>query len=81
MLHNQVAINVCPAIQAKGTAKSNAQLNFFSTNLMVRVNIDMMCTKWRAKENKLQSDGTLTTTCQYKYTDKGQQVLTRTMQS
>jgi len=31
MLHNQVAINVCAAIQAKGTAKSDAQLNFFST--------------------------------------------------
>ena len=71
MLHNQVAINVSAAIQAKGTAKSNAQLNFFSTNLMVRVNIDLMCRKWRAKENKLQSDGTWTTTCHYKYTDKG----------
>ena len=43
MLHNQVAINVSAAIQAKGTTKSNAQLNFFSTNLMVRVNIDLMC--------------------------------------
>ena len=53
MLHNQVAINVSAAIQAKSTAKSNAQLNFFSTNLMVRVNIDLMCRKWRAKENKL----------------------------
>ena len=31
MLHNQVAINVSIAIQAKGTAKSNAELNFFST--------------------------------------------------
>ena len=41
----------------KAQAKSNAQLNFFSTNLMVRVNIDLMCRKWRAKENKLQSDG------------------------
>ena len=81
MLHNQVAINVCAVIQAKGTTKSNAQLNFFSTNLMVRVNIDLMCRKWRAKENMLQSDGTCTTSCQYKYTDKGQQVLTRTMQS
>ena len=58
MLHNQVVVNVCAAIQAKGTAKSNAQLNFFSTNLMVRVNIDLMCRKWRAKEIKLQSDGT-----------------------
>ena len=58
MLHNQVAINVSAAIQAKGTAKSNAQLNIFSTNLMVRVNIDLMCRKWRAKENKLKSDGT-----------------------
>ena len=58
MLHNQVAINVSTMIQAKGTTKSNAQLNFFSTNLMVRVNIDLMCRKWRAKENKLQSDGT-----------------------
>ena len=27
MLHNQVAINVSAAIQAKGTAKSNAELN------------------------------------------------------
>ena len=27
MLHNQVAINVSTAIQAKGTAKSNAELN------------------------------------------------------
>ena len=31
MLYNQVAINVSTAIQAKGTAKSNAELNFFST--------------------------------------------------
>ena len=31
MLHNQVAINVSTAIQAKGTTKSNAELNFFST--------------------------------------------------
>ena len=31
MLHNQVAINVSIMIQAKGTAKSNAELNFFST--------------------------------------------------
>ena len=31
MLHNQVAINVSTAIQAKGAAKSNAELNFFST--------------------------------------------------
>ena len=30
MLHNQVAINVSAAMQEKGTAKSNAQLNFFS---------------------------------------------------
>ena len=58
MLHNQVAINVSTTIQAKGTAKNNAELNFFSTNLMVRVNIDLMCRKWRAKKNKLQSDGT-----------------------
>ena len=58
MLHNQVAINVSAAIQAKGIAKSNAQLNFFSTNLMVRANIDLTCRKWRAKEHKLQSEGT-----------------------
>ena len=58
MLHNQVAINVSAMTQAKGTAKSNAQLNLFSTNLTVRVNIDLMCRKWRAKENKLESDGT-----------------------
>ena len=58
MLHNQVAINVSATIHEKGIAKSNAQLNFFSTNLMVRVNIDLMCRKWRAKENKLQSDST-----------------------
>ena len=31
MLHNQVAINVSTTIAAKGTAKSNAELNFFST--------------------------------------------------
>ena len=31
MLYNQVAINVSTSIQAKGIAKSNAQLNFFST--------------------------------------------------
>ena len=31
MLHNQVAINVSTAIQAKGIAKRNAELNFFST--------------------------------------------------
>ena len=31
MVHNQVAINVSTVIQAKGTAKSNAELNFFST--------------------------------------------------
>ena len=62
MLHNQVAINVSTTIQAKGTAKSNAELNFFSTigviQPYVRVNIDLMCRKWRAKENKLQGDGT-----------------------
>ena len=45
MLRNQVAINVSAAIQAKGTVKSNAQLNFFSTYLMVRVNIDLICRK------------------------------------
>ena len=62
MLHNQVAINVSTTIQAKGTTKCNAELNFsvpsVLSNLMVRVNIDLMCRKWRAKENKLQSDGT-----------------------
>ena len=58
MLHNQVAINVSAAIQEKATSKSNAQLNYFSTNLKVRVNIDLMCGKWRPKVNKLQSDGT-----------------------
>ena len=58
MIHNKIAINVSTTIQAKGTTKSNAQLNFFSTNLMVRVNIDLMCRKWREKENNLQSDGT-----------------------
>ena len=31
MLHNQVAINVSTVTQVKGTAKSNAELNFFST--------------------------------------------------
>ena len=31
MLHNQVAINGSTAIQEKGTAKSNAELNFFGT--------------------------------------------------
>ena len=31
MLHNHVAINVSTAIQAKSTAKSNAELNFFRT--------------------------------------------------
>ena len=31
MLHNQVAINVSIGIQAKGTTKSNAELNFFGT--------------------------------------------------
>ena len=31
MLHDQVAINVSIAIQAEGTAKSNAELNFFTT--------------------------------------------------
>ena len=31
MLPNQVAINVSTAILAKGTAKSNAELNFFTT--------------------------------------------------
>ena len=31
MLHNQVAINVSTTIQAKGRAKSNAELNSFST--------------------------------------------------
>ena len=80
MLHNQVAINVSAAIQAKGTAKSNAQLNFFSTNLMVRVNIDLMCRKWRARENKLQSVHEELVD-KYKYSDEGQQILTRTMQS
>ena len=36
MLHNQVAINVCAAIQAKGIAKSNAELKFFSTIGVIR---------------------------------------------
>ena len=31
MLHIQVAINVSTTIQAKCIAKSNAELNFFST--------------------------------------------------
>ena len=31
MLHNQIAINVSTSMQAKGTTKSNAELNFFST--------------------------------------------------
>jgi hypothetical protein len=31
MLHNQVAINVSTSIEAKGTDKSNAELNFFSS--------------------------------------------------
>ena len=31
IIHNQVAMNVSTAIQAKGTTKSNAELNFFST--------------------------------------------------
>ena len=31
MLHNQVAMDVSAAIQEKGTTKSNAELNFFST--------------------------------------------------
>ena len=31
MLHNQVAINVSTTIYATGAAKSNAELNFFST--------------------------------------------------
>ena len=31
MLNNQVAINVSTTIQAKGTTKSNAELNFFNT--------------------------------------------------
>ena len=31
MLHNQIAINVSTVIQAKGTTKNNAELNFFST--------------------------------------------------
>ena len=54
MLYNQVAINVCAAIQAKGTTKSNAQLKFFSTIGVIqpygKSNIDLMCRKWRAKE-------------------------------
>jgi hypothetical protein len=31
MIHNELAINVSIAIQAKGTDKSNAELNFFSS--------------------------------------------------
>ena len=50
MLHNQVAISVSATIQANGTAKGNAQLNFFSTNLMVRVNIDLMCRNGRQRK-------------------------------
>ena len=85
MLHNQLATNVSASIQTKGTAKSNAELNFFSTIGFIqpygKSKYRPMCRKWRAKENKLQSDGTWTTTYQYKYADKGQQVFTRTMQS
>ena len=36
MLHNKVAINVIAVIHAKGTAKSNAQLNFFSTTGVIQ---------------------------------------------
>ena len=36
MLRNQVAINVSAAIQSKGTAKSNAELNFFGTTGVIQ---------------------------------------------
>ena len=72
-------------IQAKGNDKSNAELNFFSSIGFIQ---HFSKSKYRSdvykiegKENKLQSDGTWTTSWQYKYSDKGQQILTRTMQS
>ena len=62
MLHNKVAINVSVAIQAKGTAKSNAELNFFSTIGVIqpygKSKYISDVQKMEAKENKLQSDGT-----------------------
>ena len=36
MLHNQVAIHVSAMVQAKGTTKSNAELNSFSTIGVIR---------------------------------------------
>ena len=62
MLHNHVAINVSTAIQAKGTAKSNAELNFFSTIGVIqpygKSKYKSYVQKMEAKENKLQGDGT-----------------------
>ena len=70
-------------IQAKGTDKSNAKLNFFSSIGFIQ---NFSKSKYRSdvykiegKENKLQSDGTWITSWQYMYSDKGQQILTRTM--
>ena len=54
MLHNQVAINVSAAIQAKGTAKSNAELNFFST---IGVTQPYGKSKYRSDVQKMEGKG------------------------
>ena len=63
MLHNQLAINVSKTIQAKGTDKSNAELNFFSSIGFIQHfgkskyrsdNVEKM----EGGEDKLQSDAT-----------------------
>ena len=51
---NQVAINVSAAIQAKGTAKSNAELNFFSTIGVIQP--DGKC-KYRSDVYKMEGKG------------------------
>ena len=54
MLYNQVAINVSTAIQAKGTTKSNAELNFFST---INVNQPYGKSKYRSYVQKMEGKG------------------------
>ena len=52
MLHNQVAINVSTMLQAKGIAKSNAELNFFRT-----IGVIQPYGKGKYRSNALKMEG------------------------
>ena len=54
MLHDKVAINVSAAIQEKGTAKSNAELNFFG---IIGVIQPYGKSKYRSDVQKMEGKG------------------------